>query len=119
MCRLITVAGDLVQRSAPRGDASTKCRHLYPPAARLSARMGGFLLAPSAGQRARLMLPTGVLSGVHFPVTSKYVDSLASIGSCDFGRTVSRATVWEGASASLRSTLAFSIEKRASRCLPL
>src|SRR5260221_7722681 len=118
MCRLITVAGDLVQRSAPRGDASTKCRHLYPPAARLSARMRAFLLATSAGQRARLMLPTGVLSGVEFPVTSKYVDSLAAIGSFDFRSRVSRATVWKGASASLHSTLAFSIQKRASRCLP-
>jgi hypothetical protein len=30
-----------------------------------------FLLATSAGQRARLMLPTGLLSGVELPVTSK------------------------------------------------
>jgi hypothetical protein len=29
-----------------------------------------FLLACSAGERARLMLPTGVLSGVECPVTS-------------------------------------------------
>jgi hypothetical protein len=52
-----------------------------------------FLLAISAGHRARLMLPRGVLSGVEFPVTSKYNDSLASCPMFDLGRRVSRATV--------------------------
>src|ERR1700736_2376110 len=85
-----------------------------PPAACARA----FLLATSAGQRARLMLPTGVLSGVAFPVTSKYTASLASDESCEFGNKVSRATVWNGAAASFHSTLAFSIQKLASRRLP-
>jgi hypothetical protein len=41
----------------------------------LSARMRAFLLATSAGWRARLILPRGVLSEVECPVTSKYVAS--------------------------------------------
>jgi hypothetical protein len=73
--------------------------------------MRAFLLATSAGPRARLMLPRGMLSGVECPVTSKYVASPASRGSCDFDRRESRATVWKGASASFHSTLAFSIQK--------
>src|SRR5271167_192360 len=84
----------------------------------LSACMRTFLLATSAGQRARLMLPTGVLSGVECPVTSKYIASPASGPSCEFGRRVSRATVWKGASVSFHSTLAFSIQKFESRRLP-
>src|SRR6267378_8480601 len=59
-----------------------------------SLPMRAFLLATSAGQRARLMLPTGVLSGVEFPVTSKYVGSLASNDNCEFLRRASLATVW-------------------------
>jgi len=55
--------------------------------------MRAFLLATSASHRARLMLPSGVLSGKEFPVTSKYSDSLTSCGSFDFGRSVSRATL--------------------------
>jgi len=55
--------------------------------------MRDFLLATSAGHRARLMLPRGVLSAVEFPVTSKYTASLASVVSCDFGSKESRATV--------------------------
>jgi|SRR5271155_4208603 hypothetical protein len=39
--------------------------------------MRAFLLATSEDQRARLMLPTGVLSAVEFPVTSKYTASAA------------------------------------------
>src|ERR1700730_15764233 len=84
----------------------------------VSAPMRACLLATSAGQRARLMLPTGPLSGVEFPVTSKYVALLACAESCDFGTRVSRATVWKGACASFHSTLAFSIQKLASRRLP-
>jgi hypothetical protein len=37
--------------------------------------------------------PEGTLSGVEFPVTSKYTASLASAVSCDLGSSVSRATV--------------------------
>src|SRR5882757_9787498 len=77
-----------------------------------------FLLATSAGQRARLMLPTGLLSGVELPVTSKYVASLASNDSCESLIRVSLATLWNGASDSLQSTLAFSVQKLASRVLP-
>ncbi len=51
---------DGIERDA---DAST----YLTPAACVLAR----LLATSAGQRARLMLPTGLLSGVELPVTSK------------------------------------------------
>src|SRR6202158_281408 len=85
---------------------------------RLSARMRALLLATSAGQRARLILPTEVLSGVEFPVTSKYTASLSSGESCEFGTRVSFATAWKGACASFHSTLAFSIQKSASRRLP-
>src|SRR5882672_11972596 len=87
---------------------------IYCPGACVRA----FLLATSAGQRARLMLPTGLLSGVELPVTSKYVASLASNDSGEFLRRVSLATVWKGAWASFHSTLAFSIQKFASRVLP-
>ncbi len=69
--------------------------------------MRAFLLATSAGQRARLMLPTGVLSGVELPVTSKYVVALSSGSSRERGSRVSLATVWKGASISFHSTLAF------------
>src|SRR5580658_2347475 len=85
---------------------------------RLSAFMRAFLLATSAGWRARLMLPTGVLSGVECPVTSKYIASASSGWSCDFDKSVSRASVWKGASASFHSILAFSIQKLASWRLP-
>ena len=61
------------------------------------------------------MLPTGLLSGVELPVTSKYVASLASNDSGEFLRRVSLATVWKGAWASFHATLAFSIQKLASR----
>src|SRR5438874_2924124 len=87
---------------------------IYRPAA--SAR--ALLLATSAGQRARLMLPTGLLSSVELPVTSKYVASLASNDSCESLIRVSLATLWNGASDSLQSTLAFSVQKLASRVLP-
>src|SRR5271165_155025 len=80
----------------------------------ISGRMRAFLLATSEGQRARLMLPTGVLSDVEFPVTSKYVVSAASGRSSEFLKSVSRATVWKDASVSFHSTLAFSIQKLAS-----
>jgi hypothetical protein len=59
-------------------------------------RMRAFLLATSEEQRARFMLPRGVLSAVEFNVTSKYTASSASGGRCDFGisglevRTVQR-----------------------------
>src|SRR5882724_13712901 len=53
-----------------------------------NACIRALLLATSAGQRARLMLPTGLLSGVEFPVTSEYVALLSSGESCDFGRRV-------------------------------
>src|SRR5882672_6357423 len=79
----------------------------------LSACMRAFLLATSPLQRARLMLPGGVLSDVEFPVTSKYVASPTSNRSCDFCRRVSRASVWKGASAWFHSTLAFSISNPA------
>ncbi len=79
----------------------------------LYARMRAFLLATSAGQRARLMLPTGLLSGVALPVTSIYVASEAGASSCEFLRSVSRPTVWKGASFSFHSTLAFSTQKLA------
>jgi hypothetical protein len=52
-----------------------------------------FLLATSPSQRARLMLPSGALSGSEYPVTSKYTCSLSSCGRRDFGSRVSRATV--------------------------
>ena len=55
------------------------------------ACMRAFLLAASAGQRVRLMLPSGALSGVAFPVTSKYAASLACEESRDLGMRVSRA----------------------------
>src|SRR5882762_2650250 len=77
-----------------------------------------FLLATSAGQRARLMLPTGALSGVELPVTSKYIASLASDDNCEFPIRTSLATLWNGASASFHSTLAFSIQKLASCVRP-
>jgi hypothetical protein len=86
--------------------------------------MRAFLLATSAGPRGRLMLPRGMLSGVECPVTSKYVASPASKGSCDFDRRESRTTVWKGASPSFHSTLAFSIQEPncpggAASCSPL
>src|SRR5580693_3639461 len=84
----------------------------------LSAFMRAFLLATSAGWRARLMLPTGVLSGVECPVTSKYIASAASGWNCDFDKRVSLAMVWKGASTSFHSILAFSIQKLASWRLP-
>ena len=80
--------------------------------------MRAFLLATSAGQRARLMLPTGALSGVELPVTSIYSAWASSGFSSEFRRSVSRPIVWNGASASSHSTLAFSIQKLASRRLP-
>src|SRR5271156_696840 len=80
--------------------------------------MRALLLATSAGQRARLMLPTGLLSDVELFVTSKYVAALASNDNCEFLRRVSLATTWNGASASFHFTLAFSIQKLASRVLP-
>src|SRR5450755_4262318 len=86
----------------------------YRPAA--SAR--ALLLATSAGQRARLMLPTGLLSGVELFVTSKYVAALASSDNCEFLRSASLAITWNWASASFHATLAFSIQKPASRVLP-
>jgi hypothetical protein len=64
------------------------------------------------------MLPTGLLSGVELPVTSKYVASLASDDSCEFLRRVSLAMLWNGASASFHSMLAFSVQNLASRVLP-
>src|SRR5882724_6688607 len=102
---------------APAGHASIGANVSAPPAAGAWG-MRAFLLATSAGQRARLMLPTGVLSGVELPVTSKYVVALSSGSSCDFGRRVSLPIVWKGACASFHSTLAFSIQKLASQCLP-
>lgn len=39
------------------------------------------------------MLPTGLLSGVALPVTSKYVASLASNDNCEFLKRASLATV--------------------------
>src|SRR5258705_11658271 len=87
---------------------------IYCPGAGVRA----FLLATSAGQRARLMLPTGLLSGVELPVTSKYIASLASADNCEFLIRESLATRWNGASASLHSTPAFSGQKFASRGLP-
>jgi len=84
----------------------------------LLALIRAFLLATSAGRRARLMLPTGVLSGVEFPVTSKYIALLSSGESCDFGWRVSLPIAWKGACASFHSTLAFSIQKLASCRLP-
>src|SRR5260370_29841602 len=89
-------------------------RQTYRPAACARA----LLLATSAGQRARLMLPTGLLSGVELPVTSKYIASLASNDNCELLVRASLATLWNGASASLHSTLAFSIQKLASRVSP-
>jgi len=77
----------------------------------LSSAMRAFLLATSPVQRARLMLPRGVLSGLEFPVTSINVAAASSTESCDFGRRVRRAIKWNGASASFQSRLAFSIQK--------
>src|SRR5450631_54925 len=85
----------------------------------VAARLArAFRLATSAGHRARLILPTGLLSGVELPVTSKYTASLASADNCEFSISESLATLWNGASASFHSTLAFSIQKLASRVLP-
>ena len=81
--------------------------------------MRAFRLANSACQRARLMLPTGMLSGVEFSVTSMYMAAHSSEESCDRESRVSRPTVWNGACVSFHSTLAFSIQKSASRHLPL
>ncbi len=50
------------------------------------------------------MLPSGALSGVELPVTSKYTSSPAAAESCDFGRRVSRKS-WEAANAALPVTL--------------
>src|SRR5207244_7436770 len=101
---------------APAGHASIGA-NVSTPSAAGAGRMRAFLLATSAGQRARLMLPTGVLSGVELPVTSKYVAALSSASSREHGSRVSLATVWKGASISFHSTLAFSIKKLASRRL--
>ena len=80
--------------------------------------MRACLLATSARKRARLMLPTGVLSGVAFPVTSNQTAALSCGDSLDFDTRVRRATVWTGAAASFQSMLAFSIQKLAFRRLP-
>ena len=61
--------------------------------AKVSARVRAFLLATSPSLRARLMLPRGVLSGVEFLVTSKYVASPSSGQRANFDKRVSRATV--------------------------
>src|SRR6266699_4343879 len=101
---------------APAGHASIGANVSAPPAAGAWG-MRAFLLATSAGQRARLMLPTGVLSGVELLVTSKYVVALSSGSSRERGSRVSLAIMWKGASISFHSTLAFSIQKSASRRL--
>src|SRR5712672_2037783 len=101
---------------APPGHASSGGSVSAPPAVGAWG-MRAFLLAASEGHRARLMLPTGVLSGVELPVTSKYVVALSSGSSRERGSRVSLATVWKGASISFHSTLAFSIQKSASRRL--
>src|SRR5438105_15672954 len=80
---------------APAGHASIGANVSAPPAAGAWG-MRAFLLATSAGQRARLMLPTGVLSVVELPVTSKYVVALSSGSSRERGSMVSLATVWKG-----------------------
>lgn len=47
------------------------CKNRYYLTAGTSLAWRAFLLATSAGPRARLMLPRGALSGVECPVTSK------------------------------------------------
>ena len=70
-------------------DGAKYCRNLRlrPP-----RPIHAFLVAISPGHRARLMLPSGVLSGSECLVKSKYNDSLTSCPSRDFGSRVSRAT---------------------------
>ena len=65
------------------------------------------------------MLPRGVLSGIVFPVTSKYIAALSRALSCDFDKSVRCATVWKGAWLWFHSTLAFSIQKLSSWQRPL
>jgi len=67
-------------------------------------------LAISDAQRARLMLPSGVLAGVAFEVTSMYCASDASVLNVEPRTSVSRATIWNGALDSFHGTLAFSIQ---------
>ena len=52
-------------------DRPTEVRNTATPGRYVSRAWRAFLLATSAGPRARLMLPKGALSGVECPVTSK------------------------------------------------
>jgi hypothetical protein len=69
-----------------RDRRSVELFHALPSRDNVYNFMRAFLLATSAGQRARLMLPTGLLSVVECPVTSKYIPSLSSGESSEFGR---------------------------------
>jgi len=65
-------SGELVRSVTSFADDQARFDILVRTASQLlSAFMRAFLLATSAGWRARLMLPTGVLSDVECPVTSK------------------------------------------------
>jgi hypothetical protein len=57
---------------------------------------------------APLILPTGRLSGVECPVTSKYVAWLPCRDTCDPGSRVRRTTSWNGPSASFQTLTCFS-----------
>ena len=85
----------IMQRSVPENSRLSDFGSGKRQPAPFTACWRAFLLATSAGQRARLMLPTGLLSAVEFPVTSKYAAALAAASRCDFGSGERRPTVWK------------------------
>jgi hypothetical protein len=85
-------AGSMAALLAYHGPA-TSVSHALPWRHYVDTFMRAFLLATSADQRARLMLPTGLLSAVECPVTSKYISSLSLGESCEFGNRTSLATL--------------------------